>query len=423
MRRGKIAQKCVILTKSRYAENLSKFFRRQGYRTQVLKDERHLQLVAFQENFSPSVMVADEESLSPENLGIIIGLKEKKPRADIFVIASHGRIPWLREAAKEGLIEFITGPRPSFDYFWSMIQRREQRRPDPAFRRLSCDSLKVVARAVSPGAEKFVFALTDNQLIEAVALKLLYRQVKHVICVSVQVGCAIGCKFCATGRIKFGRNLTAEEILGQVWKVLGKSNIGQEVLNGKKPFHITYMGEGEAMINYAEVARATKILRQTFGERISFTISTVGILSGMRKLLKERFGSWVTLQISLHAPNEAQRKRLIPAGSNLKEVIALARKYSEQTGQRVCVNYVLIRGQNDTQRHAEQLAELIDPQHFYVKLSQLSPIEKTSFKPSSGVRRKKFRKILEERGYLVKYFVSKGQLIGSGCGQMIGDTV
>lgn len=419
----------MVIARGRYAEGLSEFFRRKGYTVQVLEDVVHLQSATKQQDFtSADVVVADTASLGPdlgpESLNVIGTLKTRNPNADVFVIAEHGRIPQIRAVAKQGIIEFFAGPRPSFSYLWSMIRRREEKKEDPVFQRLPHEDLKVVARAVSEGAEKFVFALSDEQLIEAVALDLWYRQVRYVICVSVQVGCAIGCKFCATGRVKFGRNLTAEEILGQVWKVLGKSTLGQEVLNKKQPFHITYMGEGEAMMNYGEVVKATKILRRVFGERVSFTISTVGLLSGMRKLLKEGFGPWVTLQISLHAPDNTLRSKLIPVSGNspLNEVIHLARKYAEQTKQRVCANYILIQGQNDTRQDAERLAALLDPERFYVKLSRLNPIEGSSFQPSSRRARSKFRRILEGYGYTVKYFISRGRDIGSGCGQMIGDT-
>lgn len=426
MKKRKTVQKCVIITHGHYAESLSKLFRRKGYSVQLLKDRKHFHLAIEQGIFDASVVLADRASLlGLESIDVISELKKKNPKADIFIIAEHGKISEFREASRKGLIEFFAGPRPPFSYLWSLIQRRKQRREDPVFQNFPHDDLKVAARAVSRGAEKFVFALPEKreeQLIEAVALDLWYRPVRHVICVSVQVGCPIGCRFCATGQVGFSRNLTVREILGQIWKILGKSTLGQKVLNEKRPFHITYMGEGEAMMNYDAVVEATRRLRKTFGERVSFTISTVGLLSGMRKLLKEGFGPWVTLQISLHAPTEGQRARLIPLpGNHLKEVINLARKYALQTGQRVCANYILIKRRNDSREEAERLAALLDPEHFYIKLSQLNPIEGTTFKPTSQKARRIFRRVLEEHGYKVKYFISRGREIGSGCGQMIGD--
>ncbi len=421
-RKRKTAQRCIIITQNRYAENFSKLFRRKGYAVQMLKNEEQLRLAAEQKDFNANVILADRV-FGPESLNVISELKEKNPKIDIFVISDYG-VPELHSAAKAGLIEFFTGPRPSLNYLWSILQRRKQRKEDLAFQKLPRSFLKVIARAVSRGAEKFVFALSDDQLIEAVALDLWYRPIRHVICVSVQVGCVIGCKFCATGRVNFGRNLTSEEIVGQVEKVLGKSVLGQEVLNKNKPFHVTYMGEGEAMANYDAVVDATRTLRGIFGERITFTISTVGITSGLRKILKEGFGPWVNLQLSLHASSESQRRKLIPfQGGNLEEIILLARKYAEQTGQRVCANYILIRRQNDTLQHAEELAKLLDPKSFYIKLSQLNPIAGVSFKPANKKVRKNFRHFLEKYGYNVKYFVSRGREIGSGCGQMIGAPV
>lgn len=429
MSRARTTQKCVIITHSRRATGLVGLFERKGYEVQTIGNEEELRRIAEGGKLDANVILADKDSLSPESMAIIGELREKNRRADIFVLAEDGKIPWLREAAMGGMIEFITGPFPPFSYFWTIIQRKERLGVDRAFRRLPHDSLRLVARAVSLGAEKFVFALQDNQLIETVALKLTYRDVQHVICVSVQVGCTIGCRFCATGRVKFGRNLTAEEIVGQVRKTLGRSPFGQEVLNDRKPFHITYMGEGETMSNYGAVVKATKTLRETFKERISFTISTVGLLPGLRKLAEEGFGPWATLQLSLHAPTDELRSRFVPVRGPLKETIELARKYAEVTGRdqstpnKVCVNYVLVQGKNDARKQAEELAALLDPKHFYVKLSQLNPLKGSDMKPSSRKVRSRFRKVLEGRGYAVKYFLSKGTPIGSGCGQMIGDTV
>lgn len=429
MSKGKVTQKCVIITNGRYARDLANLFERKGYEVQAIESEAEFRGVAAgRSGLGADVVFADKSSLVPESMNIIGTLREKNPKTDIFVIAEDGKIPWLREAAEDGLIEFITGPLPPFSYLWKILQRRQRRGVDRAFRKLPHDSLKTVARAFSQGAEKFVFSLPDGQLIETVSLKLDYRAIKHVICVSVQVGCMIGCRFCATGQVEFGRNLKAEEIVGQVRKTLGRSTFGQEVLNEQRPFHVTYMGEGEAMMNYKAVMEATKTLRGVFGERVSFTISTVGLLPGMRKLVREEFGPWVTLQISLHAPNNSLRAKFVPIESNLEEAVVLARQYAQNTGRspsqpnKVCVNYVLVQGHNDTRQHAEELARLLDPRHFYIKLSQLNPLRRSGIQPSSKKARKKFRQVLEGHGYTVKQFMSKGTTIGSGCGQMVGDT-
>ncbi len=429
MGKGKVMQRCMIITNGRYARELAKLFERKGYEVQAIEGEVELRRVAEQGGFGANIVFADMSSLVPESMDIIGALRERNPKADIFVIAENGRIPWLREASEDGLIEFITGPLPPFSYLWRILQRRQRRGVDRAFRKLPHDSLRVVARAFSQGAEKFVLSLPDGQLIETVSLKLDHRTIKHVICVSVQVGCMIGCRFCATGRVEFGRNLTAKEIVGQIRKTLGRSTFGQEVLNEQRPFHVTYMGEGEAMMNYDAVVEATKTLRKVFGERVSFTISTVGLIPGMRKLVKEGFGPWVTLQVSLHAPNDSLRAKFVPATGNLKEVVDLARQYAQKTGRspsspnKVCVNYVLVRGRNDTRQHAAELARLLDPCHFYVKLSQLNPRGGCDFQPSLKKARARFRQVLEGYGYTVKQFASKGTTIGSGCGQMVGDTV
>jgi 23S rRNA (adenine2503-C2)-methyltransferase len=429
MSKGRTTQKCVIITKGHFAKELVRLFERKGYEVQAIDGQTSLREVTEAAGFRADAIFADRDSLVPESMDAIGTLRERNPRADIFVIAEDGKIPWLRAAARAGLIEFVTGPTPPLRYFWNIIQRRQKREVDHDFRKMPHDSLAIVARAFSPGAEKFVFVLADNQLIEAVALKLDYRTVRHVICVSVQVGCTIGCRFCATGRVPFGRNLTAEEIVGQVRKTLGRSIFGQEVLNDQRPFHITYMGEGEAMMNYGAVVEATKTLRTLFGERISFTISTVGLLPGLKKLVREDFGPWVTLQLSLHAPNDALRAKFVPVTGQLSETIRLAREYAEKTGRspaspnKVCVNYVLVQGKNDTVAHAEELAKILDPRCFYVKLSRLNLLKGSDLKPSSRRARNRFEEVLKDRGYTVKHFLSRGTPIGSGCGQMIGDTV
>jgi 23S rRNA (adenine2503-C2)-methyltransferase len=189
------------------------------------------------------------------------------------------------------------------------------------------------------------------------------------------------------------------------------------------------MGEGEAMMNYGAVVQATKTLRALFGERISFTISTVGLLPGLRKLIKEEFGPWVTLQLSLHAPNDALRTKFVPVTGQLSETIRLAREYAEKTRRdpaspsKVCVNYILVQGRNDSVAHAEELAKLLDPRCFYVKLSRLNLLKGSDLKPSSRRARNRFEQVLKDRGYTVKHFLSGGTIIGSGCGQMIGDTI
>ncbi|MEJ2259527.1 MAG: 23S rRNA (adenine(2503)-C(2))-methyltransferase RlmN [Nitrosopumilaceae archaeon] len=238
-------------------------------------------------------------------------------------------------------------------------------------------STKEVHRVESKDGDttKLLLNLNDETPVESVLMqykpKKLFGHPRSTICVSTQVGCAMGCVFCATGQMGFERNMKAEEIVGQVIhfaKILAEK--GQHVTN------IVFMGMGEPLANYVETLRAIQLLTHPRGFGIGqrhITISTIGIVSAIEKLADEKMQ--IGLAISLHAPNDKLRQMLVPTASpdSVEELIASGKKYFLKTGRRVTFEYALIEGINDTPEIAEELAMLLKGNGSHINLIPLNP--------------------------------------------------
>jgi len=263
---------------------------------------------------------------------------------------------------------------------------------------------------------KALLTLADGLKVETVLMR--HQDDRNTVCVSSQVGCPMGCLFCATGKMGFKRNLTGFEIVEQVLlfcRLLKKEN--QRVTN------IVFMGMGEPFMNYDNVMAAVGIMNDDRGLGIGgrhISISTAGVVEGIEKLIDEP--TQVNLAISLHAPNDALRSKMMPV--NLKhpidEVFGAVLRYTKNTNRRVMFEYIMIDGVNDSDECACQLVELfknrLPLKLVFVNLIRYNPTG--SFKPSSPERVKAFKEILEDGHIEVTERYRFGRGIKAACGQL-----
>lgn len=261
--------------------------------------------------------------------------------------------------------------------------------------------------------EKFLFKLTDDNAIETV---LMHYDGRHTVCISTQVGCPMGCVFCATGRMGYTRNLTAGEILSQIIFCMRRLED-----DGKDLTNVVYMGMGEPFLNYEEVmgsiARLTDQKGLNFGAR-RITISTVGILPRIRQFTEAK--SQVNLALSLHAPNDALRSTLIPSNEfyPLNALIEASKKYTDYTHRRILIEYALIDGVNDSLAHADELATLLHGMLCLVNLIALNPAQDGDLKGSPREKVDAFRDRLMKRSIQTTVRLKRGIEINAGCGQL-----
>ncbi len=261
--------------------------------------------------------------------------------------------------------------------------------------------------------EKFLFKLTDGHYIETV---LMHYDGRDTVCISTQVGCPMGCVFCATGQMGYVRNLTAGEILSQI--IFCMRRLEED---GKSLTNAVYMGMGEPFLNYDEVmnsiARLTDQKGLNFGAR-RITISTVGILPRIRQFTEAK--SQVNLAISLHAPNDALRSTLVPANEfyPLDALIDASKEYTDHTHRRVLIEYALIDGVNDTLALADELADLLHGMLCLVNLIALNPSQDGGLEGSPREKVEAFRDRLMKRGIQTTIRLKRGIEINAGCGQL-----
>ncbi len=261
---------------------------------------------------------------------------------------------------------------------------------------------------------KILLKLADGLLVESVLMS--YPGRRHTVCVSSEVGCPLGCAFCATGQLGFKRNLTAGEIVDQVlYFSRYLKNRGERVDN------LVFMGMGEPFLNYDHVLESIKLLNSkdtlNIGAR-HFSISTAGIPAGIRQLTQEKLA--VNLAVSLHAPDDETRKRLMPIAKqySLAQVFSAVDYYLQATNRKVMFEYLLIKDINDSDAQAEALAKLMKKKLYHVNL--LTYNLTGVFEPSSPERTERFQKILEKRKVPVTFRRSFGEDIAAACGQLAG---
>ncbi len=255
------------------------------------------------------------------------------------------------------------------------------------------------------GTVKALFRTRDGRPVEAVLMR--FRDGRRSVCVSAQSGCPLDCRFCATGQMRFGRNLTASEILDQALHFRRIEEID----------HCVFMGMGEPMMNLDAALDACDRLPDLGVTNRRTTISTVGWLPGIEALTEQ--DRPIRLAFSLHAPDEALRSELMPVNERypLAEVLAACRRHFERRRRRVFIEYVMLAGVNDRHEQALQLAELLDPKTFKVNLIPYNPTG-AGFSGSGPRAIEAFRSVLASRGIPVTVRLTRGREIDAACGQL-----
>jgi len=260
---------------------------------------------------------------------------------------------------------------------------------------------------------KALFELTDGETIETVLMRYEGRQ---TVCLSTQVGCAIGCPFCATGQSGFARNLTAGEIIAQVLHFARELQPRGELIT-----NVVFMGMGEPLANYDATWQTIRILNDSRGLGLGarrFTVSTVGLVPGIRRLAQEALP--VGLAVSLHAADDTLRDRLVPTNQQypLAALLKACRDYAQRTRRRVTFEYALMDGLNDSVEQARQLGSLLRGSLCHVNLIPLNPTEGCDYRPSDHKRVLEFRAELNRMGIANTVRLARGIGIHAGCGQL-----
>lgn len=263
--------------------------------------------------------------------------------------------------------------------------------------------------------EKVAFATRDGQVIETVLMRYTNR---NTVCVSSQIGCAIGCPFCATGQQGFVRDLTAGEISAQVLYYAQK--LGER---GAHVTNVVMMGMGEPLLNFDAVWKAIRNLNDGEGLALGirrFTISTVGIVPGIERLAQE--SSEVGLAVSLHAPDDALRDQLVPINRRypLEQLLKACRFYVERTGRRVTFEYALVNGVNDSDECAAKMVDLLRGLLCHVNLIPVNPVPGCPYEPPPRARVLRFQEILVKGKVQTTVRLRRGIEIEAGCGQLRG---
>lgn len=274
------------------------------------------------------------------------------------------------------------------------------------------NSLEAVAVQTSKidGTQKYLFRLQDGHVVESVLMRYHHG---NSVCISSQVGCLMGCRFCAStigGKV---RDLAASEMLGQIYKI--------QKLSEERVHNVVVMGTGEPLDNYDNLVQFIKMLTDENGLNISqrnLTVSTCGIVPKIRQLAEEKFQ--MTLALSLHATTQEKRKQLMPIANkyDLKEVLDACHYYYEQTGRRITFEYSLVGGVNDTKQDAEELTKLIGKFPCHVNLIPVNPIKERDFVQPNKQECQAFRNKLEKNGINVTIRREMGRDIDGACGQL-----
>jgi len=271
------------------------------------------------------------------------------------------------------------------------------------------------------GTRKWLLELSPGNAIETVFIP---EDDRGTLCISSQVGCALACTFCATGRQGFNRNLTTAEIIGQVWwanRALGRDPKGERVIS-----NVVFMGMGEPLLNYDAVVKAIDILLDDFGYGLSrrrVTVSTSGVLPALERL-RER--APVALAVSLHAPTDALRDILVPINQKypIKDLMAACRHYLEVAPRDfVTFEYVLLDGVNDSEAQAHQLIACVADVSCKFNLIPFNPFPNSGYQRSRPDAVRRFRDILMQAGFVVTVRKTRGDDIDAACGQLAGQVV
>lgn len=260
------------------------------------------------------------------------------------------------------------------------------------------------------GTKKFLFELSDGNVVESVWMKYKHG---NSVCISSQVGCRMGCRFCASTLDGLERSLLPSEMLDQIYAIT--------VLTGERVSNVVVMGTGEPLDNYDNLVRFLKLLTDENGLHISqrnVTVSTCGIVPNIKRLADEQFQ--ITLALSLHATTDEKRRNLMPIANKygLKEVLEACHYYFDKTGRRITFEYSLVGGVNDTKEDAEELVALAKPLNCHINLIPVNPIEERDYVQSGQEEILAFKNRLEKDKINVTIRREMGRDIDGACGQL-----
>lgn len=266
------------------------------------------------------------------------------------------------------------------------------------------------------GTMKFLFALRDNNVIEGVLMKYNHG---YSLCISTQVGCRMHCAFCASGLHGLVRNLTAGEILGEV--ICVNKFLGGGIGDKRKVINIVLMGSGEPLDNYDNTIRFFHLVSDKNGINISqrnISLSTSGIVPKMYELADENVS--VNLTVSLHSPFDEERQKIMPIAKTykIKQILDACANYFEKTGRRYIFEYVLIKGENDTPRHAEGLISILKGRPCHINLIRLNEVKENQLKCGTDKDAYRFMGVLEKAGLSATVRRKMGEDIDGACGQL-----
>lgn len=285
--------------------------------------------------------------------------------------------------------------------------------------RLSAESplrdVSILRRYVSgiDGTRKYLFQLQDGLAIESVLMKYHHG---NSVCISSQAGCRMGCSFCASAIGGLERNLTASEMLSQIYRISKDT--------GERVSHVVVMGTGEPLDNFDQLVSMLRIISSEKGQHISqrnLTVSTCGIVPKIYELADLRMA--VTLAISLHASDDETRRKLMPVAKKwtISQILEACRYYAETTGRRVTFEYSLIRDENDSPEHAQRLGALLSEMGCHVNLIPVNPVRESGYSQPDRLRITKFKTILEKYVRNVTIRREMGRDIQAACGQLRKD--
>ena len=275
-----------------------------------------------------------------------------------------------------------------------------------------CVRLTLADRRISAidGTEKYLFRLGDGNVIESVLMRYHHG---NSVCISSQVGCRMGCRFCASTIGGLTRNLRPSEMLEQIYQI--------QKISGERVSNVVVMGTGEPLDNYENLLRFLRLLTDDGGLHISqrnVTVSTCGLVEKIRALAEEELQ--ITLALSLHASNQEKRKQLMPVANKyeLTEVLDACRYYFERTGRRITFEYSLVGGVNDSDEDADELSTLLSGLNCHVNLIPVNPIKERDFAQPNHAVVQDFKNKLEKKRINVTIRREMGRDIAGACGQL-----
>jgi len=332
------------------------------------------------------------------------------------------QIPEIKELLKqfgepsyraEQIFKWLSSGVESFDEMTNLSKSLRQKLDENCY----IASVKIEKRLCSAidGTVKYLYRLHDGEFIESVFMKYKHG---YTVCISTQVGCRMGCSFCASGLDGLFRNLTASEMLSQVM-MAGKDN-------GVRISNVVMMGMGEPLDNFDNSVKFLKLVSDENGLNIGLrhiSLSTSGVVSGIYKLAE--YNMPITLSISLHAPNDEIRSAMMKVNKkwNIEELLKACRDYQKVTGRRISFEYAMINGVNDSIKHADELAARIKGIMSHVNLIPVNPVKENDYQKANDKAIKAFIDRLEGRGVVATVRRTLGADINASCGQLRRGTV